>query len=83
MASKPQPRHVLPLHRQGSEGDGLPSPHTRLDSFRPRSAQQWVIFVAVAGFLLFMLCFVALFGLALLAGVASFVEVMLTRLAGS
>ena len=81
--NKPQPRHVLPLFRQGSaEADGSVSPHgsSRMESFRPRTAQQWVIFLAVAGFLLFMLSFVALFGLALVGAVASLVEVMLTRI---
>ena len=84
MASKPLPRHVLPVHcTRSAEADGLPSPHARLDSFRPRNTQQWIIFLAVAASLLFMLAFVGLFGLALLAGAATFVEMFLARLAGA
>lgn len=83
--NKLQPRSALPLFHNGpgdpdSSAGGSPLSAARADAFRPRTLQQWVIFLAVAAFLLFMASFVCLFGLSLLAALASFIEMLYFRL---
>ena len=82
--ARPHPRHaILPITRQPSgeaPGDAASPRSPSMAVFWPRSLQQCIVFVAVAGFLLFMAGFISLFGLALIAGVASFVETIFYRI---
>ena len=51
----------------------------RFGVFHPRTPSQWVVFLVASCFLLFIMGFVVLFGLALLMAVVSLIENIFTR----
>lgn len=51
----------------------------RFGIFHPRTPSQWIVFIVASCFLLFLLGFVVLFGLALLMAVVSLIENIFMR----